>query len=412
MASFDIKDLYTNIPLHESIEIVMNLIDPNIFNIPRMLFQKLLELSVYNTMFQFDGKYYRQIDGLGMGLPLSPTLANIFLCYHESDWLQNCPEDFKPVFFKRYMDDTFAIFREKNHVTNFLQYLNAKHVNITFTHEEEQNGKLPFLDCMVTRVQDQFTTSVYRKQTFSGLGLSFFSFSPIIYKLNSIKTLLFRANKISSTFTSLNKEISKLVTYFFENGYPKSLIYREIRKFIHKIQYPPSPIHTVDKQKIYVSFPYFGAQSSKLREEVIQLIGKIYPQIDFQMILVNSFSLGSMFSYKEKLPMVLKSSVIYKYSCARCASGTYVGSTTRAAYMRISEHRGRSFRTKKLLSVPSKSAIREHAFKCGPIRDENFSIIGQEKSDVHLRMLESIHIHRLHPTLNDMNSAFPLNIVR
>ena len=214
MASFDIKDLYTNIPLRESIQIAMNLIDANVFNIPHSLFQKMLELSVYNTMFKFDGIYYRQVDGLGMGLPLSPTLANIFLCFHETTWLQNCPEDFKPVFFKRYMDDTFAVFRNKNHVNSFLQYLNDKHQNITFTHEEEDHGRLPFLDCMVSRTCDRFTTSVYRKPTFSGLGLSFFSFSPIIYKINSIKTLIFRANNISSTFTSLNKEISKLVAYF------------------------------------------------------------------------------------------------------------------------------------------------------------------------------------------------------
>ena len=179
-----------------------------------------------------------------------------------------------------------------------------------------------------------------------------------------------------------------------------------------KIQHPPSPIHTAEKQKVYVSFPYFGTQSTKLRKEVLELIGKIYPQVDFRMILVNGCKLGAMFPYKEKLPMMLQSSIIYKYSCAHCASGTYVGSTTRAAYVRISEHRGRSFRTKKLLTVPGKSAIREHALKCDPIHDNNFSIIAHEKSDIHLRMLESLYIHSLHPKLNDMNSAFPLNIVK
>ena len=107
-----------------------------------VFFQKMLELSVYNTMFKFDGIYYRQVDGLGMGLPLSPTVANVFLCFHETTWLQNCPEDFKPVFFKRYMDDTFAVFRNKNHVSSFLQYLNDKHQNITFTHEEEDHGRI------------------------------------------------------------------------------------------------------------------------------------------------------------------------------------------------------------------------------------------------------------------------------
>lgn len=34
---------------------------------------------------------------MAMGYPLKPTLANIFLCYHEKMWLQNCPSDFKHV---------------------------------------------------------------------------------------------------------------------------------------------------------------------------------------------------------------------------------------------------------------------------------------------------------------------------
>ena len=118
--------------------------------------------------------------------------------------------------------------------------------------------------------------------------------------------------------------------------------------------------------------------------------------------------------YKDRLPMMMKSSVLYKYCCAHCASGTYVGSTTRAAYMRISEHRGRSYRTNVLLQTPTKSSIREHALKCKQgISDSEFTILAQESgSEISLRMLESLFITRERPSLNDMQSAYPLNIVR
>ena len=88
----------------------------------------MLELSVFNNLFLFNGQYYRQIDGLGMGLPLSPTLANIFLCFHENNWLNACPIEFKPIFYRRYIDDTFLIFNDVSHVQKFMDYLNSKEI--------------------------------------------------------------------------------------------------------------------------------------------------------------------------------------------------------------------------------------------------------------------------------------------
>ena len=41
-----------------------------------------------------------------------------------------------------------------------------------------------------------FSTSEFRKPIFTGRGLGFFSFSPLLFKINYIKTLLFRAHKI------------------------------------------------------------------------------------------------------------------------------------------------------------------------------------------------------------------------
>ena len=47
-------------------------------------------------------------DGVAMGSPLGPTLANAFLCHHEKKWLNDCPNNFKPGFYKRYVDDIFV----------------------------------------------------------------------------------------------------------------------------------------------------------------------------------------------------------------------------------------------------------------------------------------------------------------
>ena len=111
--------------------------------------------------------------------------------------------------------------------------------------------------------------------------------------------------------------------------------------------------------------------------------------------------------------MTLRSSIIYKYSCAHCASGSYVGLTTRALHMRIAEHQGISFRSRNTSQNPVSSAIRDHSLKCSKqISSSDFSIIGHEKPGHHLEILESLYIFKLRPTLNNYASSFPLKLVR
>ena len=74
-----------------------------------------------------------------MGLPHSPVFANIFLAFHEEQWLTNCPAHFKPMLYRRYVDDTFVLFSDKSHAPLFLNYLNRQHNNINFTMETEND---------------------------------------------------------------------------------------------------------------------------------------------------------------------------------------------------------------------------------------------------------------------------------
>ena len=54
-------------------------------------FVSLLELATKESIFMFNNSLYSQIDGVAMGSPLGPTLANVFMCFHESIWLSQCP---------------------------------------------------------------------------------------------------------------------------------------------------------------------------------------------------------------------------------------------------------------------------------------------------------------------------------
>ena len=112
MVSLDIQSLFTNIPLQETIEIAINALFLNatqVMGLPKDLFKTLLELASMNTFFLFNEKYYLQKDGVGMGLPLGPTFANLFLCHHEKIWLSSCPPDFKPAHYFRYVNILYVL---------------------------------------------------------------------------------------------------------------------------------------------------------------------------------------------------------------------------------------------------------------------------------------------------------------
>ena len=169
-----------------------------------------------------------------MGLPLSPTLANVFLCFHEQKWLNDCPNEFRPTYFRRYVDDCFIIFDDVSKVDKFLAYLNCRHPKIKFTKEVERNGCLPFLDVHVKRVGTQLSTSVYRKPSYTGLGLSFFTFIPHTIKNVVVQSAIVRAFRLCSDFKLFDSEIKFLRTFFQCNGFPTKMFNFHLRTFLNR----------------------------------------------------------------------------------------------------------------------------------------------------------------------------------
>ena len=69
MVSFDVVSLYTKVPVEEAIKIISNITNDETTN--------MVKICLKSTYFTFQNKFYEQIDGVEMGSPLSPTVANI-----------------------------------------------------------------------------------------------------------------------------------------------------------------------------------------------------------------------------------------------------------------------------------------------------------------------------------------------
>jgi len=411
MASFDIQSLFTNIPLKETMDICTNRLfenTDNVHNLTRDQFKKLLKLSVEDAIFMFNNQLYSQIDGVAMGSPLGPTLANAFLCHHESKWLADCPSHFKPVMYKRYVDDVFLLFNDVSHVKMFLDYVNSKHVNIQFTSEVEVNNSLSFLDIRLERDDKTFKTSVYRKPTFTGSGLNYLSFLPMMFKINAIRTLLYRCFHICSDWHSINRELQFLETFFLKNKFPMSVIQKQIRLFLNKMLCPKPMNYNVPRDIRYLKLPYYGHTSFVLRKQLQKLLSNHFPQINFRMIFTNSRTIRSFFPTKDPFPKHLCSNIVYSYKCSSC-NARYIGSTSRNLKMRYCEHKGVSYRTLRPLSSPMHSLIRDHSLKTNhEVKFEDFSIVRKTQDLIDLRILESLLIKEIKPNLNNNESSVTL----
>ena len=176
--SFDMKPLFTNVPLDYTINIILRRIydDNELYtNISKKEMKEILLLCTKTAHFTFNNEIYQQCDGVAMGSPLGPVIAGIFMVELEKSLIPNLMEHMSP--WKRYVDDTIAVIKLSS-IEHVLSILNSFHQNIEFTYELEQNGKINFLDVMLIRTNDTLQTTIYRKSTHNAVYLHWNSFAP------------------------------------------------------------------------------------------------------------------------------------------------------------------------------------------------------------------------------------------
>ena len=87
MISFDVSSLYTNVPVTETLAIILERIfkdTDSSYGIDRINFSEFLKITASYCYFLFNKILYKQIDGFSMGNSIAPSLANIFLCHLET----------------------------------------------------------------------------------------------------------------------------------------------------------------------------------------------------------------------------------------------------------------------------------------------------------------------------------------
>ena len=114
ICSFDVSSLFTSVPLDETIKICSDVLYDESHSqplIPKNVFVELMKSATSSVEFSFNNTMYKQIDGVAMGSPLGPALANIFVGDYEEKLFSQTQ---KPPIYFRYVDDMFVKLKQMN----------------------------------------------------------------------------------------------------------------------------------------------------------------------------------------------------------------------------------------------------------------------------------------------------------
>ena len=209
MASLDVSDLFTNVLVSATIDIIIR----NVYNHPHLpplefppeCLAELLKICTTCTPFRhINGDIYVQKEGVSMGSRLGPTFADFYMCNLENKIFEENP-NLLPSMYARYVDDIFMVVQSSEQVDAIKSKFEELSV-LKFKCEHEKARSLVFLDTVVTRFQTDFHTAVYTKDTNAGDCINYKSACPERYKVAVIKTLHHRGYHVSSDWKTFDLE--------------------------------------------------------------------------------------------------------------------------------------------------------------------------------------------------------------
>ena len=351
LVSYDVKSLFTNVPVNESIAICEKRLqeDESLKDRTEMSVEtiiKLLSFCLTSTTFVYKGQHYQQLDGVAMGSPVSPVIADLFMEDFEMKAFNKYSKT--PRLWERFVDDILAIV-EKTRTKELLEYLNNQHDRIQFTMEEEQEGSLPFMDVRFIRESHgELGTEVYKKPTHTNRYVQFDSHQPIGVKSGVVQCLASRAIMVSSSEKKQRKEFCKIKKALAGNGYPKKFVERAINKQIRRQGLKGNNKKQDDgiKSKTIARILFIDGISQEVKW--------IMREANVKCVFSNDSTLESLYCYKDPLPSEKQQNVVYAIKCRTCDE-EYIGETRRALAVRVREQKDAT-----RLDQSSKSAVAEH----------------------------------------------------
>lgn len=376
LVSFDVAALFPSVPIEKTLEIVENWLLKNKISAEKIsLYLNATRLCMKESFFQFNDKFYKQTNGTSMGNSLSPFIANIFMAHFETSLSENA---IFPRVWIRYVDDVCAIIK-KQQLRSINKLLNSQYDTIKFTHEEEVDGKLPFLDLeLIRNDSNKIDFSIYRKSTTTDRFITSDSFHPKQHKIAAFHSMVHRMENIPLSKPNYEKEKAKIIEIASVNGFDRKIIDKLIktakRKKSRRDITTLTPVSENNLKWFKISF--HPGLSDKLANQ--------FRKHNIKMVPSSNNKLSKFLTnIKDKIPPLAKSGV-YEIKCNDCDK-KYIGSSKRQIQTRFKEHLN--------LKNIDKSAIANHIFETNhKITIDNLSLLHEVRDNRKIEIVESYYI--------------------
>ena len=251
--------------------------------------------------------------------------------------LNNCNPYFDRIKkYRRYVDDTFVIFRgTKKVVDTMLKYMNSISPSIQFTVEHMIDNSINFLDLTVYYDEEnKLRFKIYRKPTATDLLIPFTSNHPVQHKLAAIHSLARRAFNIPMHDNDLQNEINVIYQLSHNNNFPIHVTKRVLEQ--QKAKLNPTECSQAHKEKNknlkkskYVSLTYFNKSSEK--------VGRVLNKYGYKTAFRTVAKAKNTILHSHNTADKLEKSGVYKINCSSCPA-LYIGKTERSIKTPFNDH--------------------------------------------------------------------------
>ena len=192
------------------------------------------------------------------------------------------------------------------------------------------------------------------------------------------------------------------------NAYPSWLLDRIIKNSV-SCSINPNLKFGPHNDRLYIGMPFLGKFTDGLRKSIKEICKQFIPHKDIIIYFKPGRRVSNFFRIKDTTPLLLRSRVVYEYTCVGCHSN-YIGQTSRHLRHRIAEHEGVSHLTGKVMKSQFHSSIRDHSLHCSgcDCSPENFKILATGSTDLELLVKERLLINLRRPSLNGNSGSFEL----
>ena len=205
-----------------------------------------------------------------------------------------------------------------------------------------------------------------------------------------------------------HQQLILLREIFQKNGYPEKFIDRCFQLFLNRIHILKEKVHTAKNKPLRWVLPYLGTISLQTRTKLQRSIKEVLNCCKLQVIFKIQNKLCNNFRFKDPIPQILTSVVVYKFQCGLC-NESYYGECVRHLAEGNGEHIGISPLTNKRVQPRKDIAIYHHLLNYNySATFEDFSVLCHENKKYLLELKESLLIMRDRPPMNRNVRSAPL----